>query len=163
MLVSFIRVSIGDNEANKVLEKIYGCIESFIDYNASIEYENNYILQICRAIIYSIEDGGYPMLDYSVKTDGKEEIILVDDDAYYIEQETIWKMKEKQDKNSSYHSTEMSSTAIAQVLFEHGVIDKVLTGGTKRFAKSRFGHGKTRYVRVKKQQLYNILKNVENN
>ncbi len=142
------------NEAEQYMCFLAKCIQEAIDYNNQSLVEESPLVLLCRAIVTKIEERMFSIIPLGTVINDTNNIILESENNYYIRQKDVLAMKEKYDMENGFNQMKYSSSTLAEMLYNAGIIKKYQEGKTIRFAKKIYGVGNGRFMEVDKKRLY---------
>lgn len=134
-------------------ESIQQCIE-YNDRNLRVEAP---ISQLCTALIEEIEARMFPVVSLGEKAVDAKNTILENETSFFITQTAALMMRERHMAENGIQGIKYSTTELAGLLCEAGIISKIKEGGVKRYARKISGYGNVRYMEVDKIRLYQAV------
>ena len=79
--------------------------------------------------------------------------ILEDSQYYYTRQTDLVQIYDDYNSQNGFDNLGYSSTALADILEQNGIISKYMEGNKPRFGKKLPGHGNIRFIKIDKAKL----------
>lgn len=143
-------------EAEQYSCRFISCVEQAVNHNHQILVEESPITMLCIAITTKLNEKMIPIVTVGTTIDSTQSVIVESDTKLYIRQKDVYAMKEKFDMENGLGQMKYSSTALAEMLYNAGIISIYKEGNSVRYAKKIPGSGNIRYMELDKKKLYEI-------
>ena len=110
------------------------------------------LVSVCKAIMAEIEEEYLPVVALGTKMGTRKDIVLEDDNYYYVRQADALAMVNHYESVNGFPSRHLSSTDVARLLADKEIISVYQEGKSKRFSKKVSGYN-VRFMTVNKEKL----------